>query len=272
MCRVFSIKPSSYYDWLKRGISNQQVHRNKCELLVRSAHQQRKQKYGHERLHSYLVEQGHTISQYMVRSIKQEHAIYCKTHKRYKVTTDSDHDKLVYDNVLNREFEPTAPNIAWCSDITYIWTNEGWLYLAGVKDLCTKEVVGYALGKRMTADLVCRALTMAITNQQPNKGLIVHSDKGSQYCSHAYHNIIRKHEFIGSMSRKGNCYDNAPIESFWGTLKNELVYHEIYETKQQANDDIIEYIELEYNQMRIQKGLGMRSPRQVRFDYFKQSA
>ena len=272
MCRVLSVKPSSYYDWLSRDLSEQQIHRNQCELLVKAAHSETKERYGFERLQAHLNGQGHDISPYMVRSIKEEHGIKCRRHKRFKVTTDSNHNKLVYDNVLNQQFDMQRPNQAWVSDITYIWTNEGWLYLAGVKDLYTKELVGYAINKRMTADLVCRALTMAIKNKRPAKGLIVHSDRGSQYCSHAYHKIIKQHQFTGSMSAKGNCYDNAPIESFWGTLKNELIYHKDYKTRFTAINDIIRYIELYYNQTRIQKGLGYKSPRQVWFDYYRQAA
>ncbi len=163
------------------------------------------------------------------------------------------------------------------SDITYFWTSEGWLYLAGVKDLYTKELVGYAINKRMTADLVCNALNMAINNKRLSSGLIVHSDRGSQYCSHAYHKIIKQHQFKGSMSGKGNCFDNAPIESFWGeehcsARKNELVYHQDYKTRFVAISDIIGYIKLYYNQTRIQKGLGYKSPRQMWFDYYRQSA
>ena len=228
MCRVLSVKPSSYYDWLSRDISEQQVHRNQCELLVKAAHSEMKERYGVDRLHAHLSKQGHNISLYMVRSIKEEHGIKCRRHKRFKVTTDSNHNKLVYDNVLDQRFDAKRPNEAWVSDITYIWTAEGWLYLAGVKDLYTKELVGYAINKRMTADLVCRALNMAIKNKRPTQGLIVHSDRGSQYCSHAYHKIIEQHKFTGSMSGKGNCYDNAPIESFWGVLKNELGCVDIY--------------------------------------------
>ncbi|WP_201620459.1 IS3 family transposase [Psychrobacter maritimus] len=238
MCRVLRVKPSSYYDWLSRDLS----------------------------------EQGHNISLYMVRSIKEQHGIKCRSHKRFKVTTDSNHNKLVYPNVLDQQFDAKRPNESWVSDITYLWTNEGWLYLAGVKDLYTKELVGYAINKRMTADLVCKALSMAIKNKRPNKGLIVHSDRGSQYCSHAYHKIIKQHQFIGSMSGKGNCFDNAPIESFWGILKNELVYHKDYKTRFAAITDIIRYIELYYNQTRIQKGLSYKSPRQVWFDYYRQAA
>ncbi|MGP5415342.1 IS3 family transposase [Psychrobacter faecalis] len=272
MCRVLRVKPSSYYDWLSRDLSDQQIHRNQSELLVKAAHNETKERYGVDRLHAHLSEQGHNISLYMVRSIKEEHGIKCRRHKRFKVTTDSNHHKLVYPNVLDQKFDAKRPNESWVSDITYIWTNEGWLYLAGVKDLYTKELVGYAINKRMTADLVCKALNMAIKNKRPNKGLIVHSDRGSQYCSHAYHKTIKQHQFTGSMSAKGNCFDNAPIESFWGTLKNELVYHQDYKTRFAAINDIIRYIELYYNQTRIQKGLGYKSPRQMWFDYYRQAA
>ena len=272
MCRVLKVKHSSYYDWLSRDISEQQIHRNQSELLVRAAHSETKSRYGADRLHAKLVEQGHDISLYMVRSIKEEHGIKCRRHKRFKVTTDSDHNKLVYPNILNQQFDAKRPNESWVSDITYIWTNEGWLYLAGVKDLYTKELVGYAINKRMTADLVCRALNMAVKNKSPSQGLIVHSDRGSQYCSHAYHKIIKQYHFKGSMSGKGNCFDNAPIESFWGILKNELVYHQDYKTRFTATNEITQYIELYYNQTRIQKGLGYRSPRQMWFDFYCQAA
>ena len=277
MCRVLRVKPSSYYDWLSRDLSDQQIHRNQSELLVKAAHNETKERYGADRLHAHLSEQGHNISLYMVRSIKEQHGIKCRRHKRFKVTTDSNHNKLVYPNVLDQQFDAKRPNESWVSDITYIWTNEGWLYLAGVKDLYTKELVGYAINKRMTADLVCKALNMAIKNKRPNKGLIVHSDRGSQYCSHAYHKIIKQHQFIGSMSGKGNCFDNAPIESFSGeehcsARKNELVYHKDYKTRFAAIIDIIRYIELYYNQTRIQKGLSYKSPRQVWFDYYRQAA
>ncbi len=277
MCRVLSVKPSSYYDWLSRDISDQQIHRNQSELLVRAAHSETRERYGADRLHAKLIEQGHDISLYMVRRIKEEHGIKCRRHKRFKVTTDSNHNKMVYPNVLDQQFDAKRPNESWVSDITYIWTNEGWLYLAGVKDLYTKELVGYAINKRMTADLVCRALNMAIKNKRPSKELIVHSDRGSQYCSHAYHKIIKQHQFTGSMSGRGNCFDNAPIESFLGekhcfARKNELVYHQDYKTRFTAISDIIGYIELYYNQTRIQKGLAYKSPRQVWFDYYRQAA
>ena len=249
MCRVLRVKPSSYYDWISRDISDQQIHRNQSELLVKAAHSETKERYGVDRLHAK-----------------------CRRHKRFKVTTDSNHNKLIYPNVLDQQFDASRPNESWVSDITYIWTSEGWLYLAGVKDLYTKELVGYAINKRMTADLVCRALNMTIKNKRPSQGLIMHSDRGSQYCNNAYHKIIKQHQLTGLMSGKGNCVDNAPIESFWGTLKNELVYHQDYKTRFTAISDNTQYIELYYNQTRIQKGLGYRSPRQMWFDFYHQAA
>ena len=203
MCRVLSVKPSSYYDWLSRDISDQQIHRNQSELLVRAAHSETRERYGADRLHAKLIEQGHDISLYMVRRIKEEHGIKCRRHKRFKVTTDSNHNKMVYPNVLDQQFDAKRPNESWVSDITYIWTNEGWVYLATVKHLYSKEIVGYALNKRMAADLVCQALSNAIKYKRPARGLIVHSDRGSQYCSYQYRQIIQKHGFAGSMSRKG---------------------------------------------------------------------
>ena len=223
MCKILNIRPSSYYDWLNRDISEQQIHRNHCELLVRAAHSETKQRYGYERLHAHLTNQGYDISKYMVRRIKQEHGIECKRHKRFKVTTDSNHDKLVYPNLLEQKFDASRPNQAWVSDITYIWTAEGWLYLAGIKDLYTKELVSYALNKCMTKDLVCHALNMAIRNKKPSKGLIVHSDRGSQYCSHAYSHIIAKHGFKGSMSRKGNPLQAQPSVLRFGQVSTGLL-------------------------------------------------
>ena len=194
--------------------------------------------------------------------------------------------------MLNQKFDAKRPNDSWVSDITYIWTDEVWLYLAGVKNLYTKELIGYAINKCMTADLVCKAFNMAIKNKGPSQGLIVHSDRGSQYCSHAYHNIIEQHEFKGSISDKGNCFGSAPIESFWGILKNDLIYHQDYKTRFTAINEITQYIELYYNEerlakycfaatqgksyarseTRIQKGLGYKSPRQVWFDFHRQAA
>lgn len=206
--------------------------------MVRAADSETLERYGVERLHAKLTERGCDVSLYMFRSIKEEHGIKYHRHKHFKVNTDSSHNKLVYPNVLDQQFDANRHNESWISDITYICTSKGRLYLAGVKDLYNKELVGYTINKRMTADLVCRALNMAIKNKRLSQGLIVHSDRCSQYCSHAYHKIIKQQQFIGSMSGKGICFDNAPIESFRGTLKNELGYHQDYKTRFTAINEI----------------------------------
>ncbi|KWT88140.1 putative integrase catalytic subunit [Candidatus Magnetominusculus xianensis] len=180
--------------------------------------------------------------------------------KRFKATTDSKHKLPVADNLLNRRFEATVPNQVWVSDITYIPTEEGWLYLAGHKDICSGKIVGYAMSDRMKKELVSRSLFKAVVSRRPGKGLIHHSDRGSQYCAHEYRKLLYQLGMVASMSRKGNCYDNAPMESFWGTLKNELVYHRHYKTRKEAIDDIAEYIEVFYNHQRTQARLGYLSP------------
>lgn len=272
MASLLNVSVSGFYDWLKRSLSKRVIRLVRHTILVKIAHRETRESYGYVRLSKYLQAQGLNISQSEVRQIKVANGLYCKRHKRFKCTTNSKHGKPVYENLLNQEFVMTAPNQAWVSDITYIWTAEGWLYLAALKDLYTKQVVGYSLGKRMTADLVCKALSMAIRNHNPEKGLIVHSDRGGQYCSHEYRKLLRKYDYQGSMSKKGDCYDNAPIESFWGILKNELVHHHHYQTREEAQIDIIKYIELFYNQRRIQKDLNFKTPNQMAADYFKLAA
>lgn len=272
MARLLHVSVSRFYDWLKRGMNKRLVQRNQQTILVKIAHEETKQSYGYIRLTKHLQAQGIKISTYAVRQIKKLNQLYCKRHKRFKRTTKSDHNQAIYANLLEQQFSMTKPNLAWSSDITYIWTAEGWLYLAAVKDLYTKQVVGYSLNERMTAQLVCNALTMAIRNQKPTKGLIIHSDRGSQYCSHEYRKILEKCDFQGSMSKRGDCYDNAPIESFWGILKNELVHHCNYKTRDEAKADITKYIVLFYNQRRIQKSLDFKTPNQIAENFYRLAA
>lgn len=272
MARLLNVSVSGFYDWLKPCLSQRKILSNQQTILVKIAHQKTNESYGYIRLTKYLQAQGIQISQYTVRCIKQQNHLYCKRHKRFKRTTNSDHKRSVYNNLLEQNFAVTAPNVAWVSDITYVWTAEGWLYLAALKDLCSKQVVGYSLSERMTSQLVCNALSMAIRNHKPSRNLIVHSDRGSQYCSKEYRNMLEKYGFEGSMSRKGDCYDNAPIESFWGILKNELVHHRNYKTREEAKADITKYIELFYNQQRIQKGLDFKTPNQMAEDFYKLAA
>ena len=203
MARLLKVSISRFYDWLKCCLSKRAIQRNQQMILVKIAHQETKESYGYIRLTKHLKAKGVEISEYAVRCIKKLNQLYCKRHKRFKRTTNSDHNRSVYNNLLEQHFTRNRPNIAWVGDITYIWTAEGWLYLAALKDLCSKQVVGYSLSERMTANLVCNALSMAIRNQKPPQGLIVHSDRGSQYCSHEYRNMIEKYGFKGSMSKHG---------------------------------------------------------------------
>lgn len=184
------------------------------------------------------------------------------------MTTDSRHNLPVAPNILNREFTAKAPGKVWVSDITYISTDEGWLYLAGVKDLFNGELVGYAMNERMTRHLVIQALFRATASKHPDKRLIAHLDQGSQYCAHDYQNLLQQFGMIASMSRKGDCYDNAPMESFWGILKTELVHHWRFKTRQQAIQEITEYIEIFYNRQRKQEKLGYLSPAQFSQQYY----
>lgn len=198
--------------------------------------------------------------------------LICKQKKAFKLTTNSAHDMPVADNLLAQDFTVNQPDKVWATDITYIPTGEGWLYLAGLKDLFNAEIVGYAMGARMTQELVLRALNHAIDNKRPAAGLIHHSDRGSQYCAHHYRQLQARHGMQTSMSRRGNCYDNAPIESFWGSLKNELVHHRQYRTRAEAEASIREYIEIFYNRQRRHSSLGYVSPAAFLQQFYQQKA
>jgi transposase InsO family protein len=232
----------------------------RLEVAIQAAHIRTRQTYGPERLQAELREDGFPAGVGRIKRLRKKLRLRCKQVRRFTTTTDSTHVLPVAENVLAQTFVAMRPNQTWVTDITYIPTTEGWLYLAGIKDLCTCEVVGYAMGARMTTDLVQEALRKALDTKRPAPGLIHHSDRGSQYCAQDYQAQLRQFGLTPSMSRKGNCYDNAPIESFWGTLKNELVHHRRYETREQARQEITEYIELFYNRQRRHSRLGNRSP------------
>jgi putative transposase len=195
-----------------------------------------------------------------VARIMKERGIRARTAKRFKVTTDSKHDRPVAPNVLDRAFEQTAPNQAWVSDITYVPTREGWLYLAAVEDLCTRKIVGWSMSERLTSRLVVDALEMAIQRQLPGEGLLSHSDRGSQYASEHYQELLKRSGIKCSMSRRGDCWDNAPMESLFATLKKELVHFEDYATRDAARESLFESIELFYNRVRRHSALGYKSP------------
>ena len=224
------------------------------------AHVRTRQTYGPERLQAELRADGFPAGVGRIKRLRKKLGLRCHQVRRFTTTTDSTHALPVAENILAQTFLATRPNETWVTDITYVPTTEGWLYLAGIKDLFTCEVVGHAMGARMTTALVSQALGAAVRAKHPCPGLIHHSDRGSQYCAQAYQDQLRQCGMTASMSRRGNCYDNAPMESFWGTLKNELVHHRRFETREQARREISEYIESFYNRQRRHSRLGNRSP------------
>jgi putative transposase len=260
MCRVLGASPSGYYRWLKRKPSKRAQEEGRLEVEIKAAHKRTRETFGPERLQRDLAEHGVKAGVCRIRRIRKKLGLRCKQKKKFKATTDSNHTLPVAENLLNQQFESTAPNRIWLTDITYIPTEEGWLYLAGHKDVFTGEIVGYAMGPRMTKNLVSQSLFRAVAAKGPVAGLIHHSDRGSQYCSHEYRKLLDQFHMRASMSRKGDCYDNAPMESFWGTLKNELVHHRRYGTRREAIREISEYIEIFYNRQRRQARLGYLSP------------
>jgi transposase InsO family protein len=260
MSYVLRVSKSGYYQWLHRKPSNRTLEEAKLEIEIKAAHKRTRQTFGPERLQHELKEQGVKVGICRIRRIRKKLGIRCKQRKKFRATTDSKHTFPVAENLLNQEFKATVPNEIWLSDITYIPTEEGWLYLAGHKDLFTGEVVGYAMGNRITKNLVSQSLFRAMAVKRPGSGLIHHSDRGRQYCSHEYQRRMDQFKMRASMSGKGDCYDNAPMESFWGTLKSELVHHSRYKTREEAIREITEYIEVFYNRQRRQARLGYQSP------------
>jgi transposase InsO family protein len=268
MSRTLDVSASGYYAWVKRPPSRRSREEARLEVEIKASHKRTRQTCGPERLQHDLAEHGVQVGVCRIRRIRKKLGIRCKQTKKYTVTTDSRHTLPVAANLLAQQFETATPNSVWVSDITYIPTDEGWLYLAGHKDLFNGEIVGYAMGERITKNLVSQSLFRAVAAKRPAEGLIHHSDRGSQYCSYEYQELLGQFEMRPSMSRKGNCYDNAPMESFWGTLKQELVHHRRYRTRQEAIQEITEYIEVFYNRQRRQARLGFLSPVAYTKKYF----
>ena len=266
--RVLSVSLSGFYDWADRPLSKHDQEEGRLEVEIKAADKRTRQTYGPERLQRDLAENGVKVGICRIKRIRKKLGIRCKQKKRFKATTYSKHNLPVAENLLNQQFEVSEPNKVWASDITYVPTDEGWLYLAGHKDLFTGEIVGYAMGERMTKNLVSESLFRALALKHPVKGLMHHSDRGTQYCSHEYRSILDQFELRVSMSGKGNCFDNAPMESFWGTLKQELVYHRHYGSRREAIQDIAEYIEIFYNRQRRQAKLGFLSPAAYEQKYY----
>jgi putative transposase len=257
---MLKVSLSGYYGWLDRPLSKRAREELRLELEIKAAHRRTRQTYGAERLQQELAEHGVRVGICRLKRLRRKFGIRCRQKKKFKATTDSRHKLLVAENLLGQDFKVWAPNKVWVSDITYVPTDEGWLYLAGHKDLFNGEIVGYAMGERLNRNLVSQSLLQAVTTRMPEKGLMHHSDRGSQYCSQEYRSLLKHFGLIASMSGRGNCYDNAPMESFWGIIKQELVHHRHYHTRWEAMVEITEYIEIFYNRQRLQAGLGYLSP------------
>jgi putative transposase len=260
MCQLLEVGRSGFYEYLKNKTSARTLENQYLKLKIKDIFMHNPSSYGSRRIRKLLQLEGIIISRRRVGKLMKQQNLYCKTKRKFKVTTDSKHNLPIAPNLLQRDFTATKPDKKYVGDITYIWTNEGWLYLAVVIDLFSRRVVGWAMNSHMRAELVNNALTMAIWSRKPQRGLLWHTDRGSQYASESHRSILKDHGIIQSMSRKGNCWDNAVAESFFHTLKTELTYHAKFVTREQAKKMLFEYIEVFYNRKRIHSANDYMAP------------
>ena len=267
MCQVLGVSRRNYYSAERRHEQHEPdpQHDELIEWVQKIADAS-DFTYGVRRMKRALNSLGYPVGKQRTRALMKEADVSVRRRRKYKVTTNSDHQQPVFDNVLSRDFDAQKPDQAYVSDITYIWTQEGWLYLAVVIDLFSRKVVGWSMASRMNAQLVCDALTMALWQRKPKAGLIHHSDRGSQYASRQFRQLLAQYKVTGSMSRKGDCWDNAVVESFFGTLKQERVQWRHYQSRHAAQQDILQYITMFYNSQRMHSYLGYKSPNQYEAD------
>ncbi len=260
MCKVLAVSRSGYWDWRKRDNSKREAKKNELIQKISKVHQGSRETYGSPRVYNVLKGMGEKCSKSTIERLMKDNGIRAKMKKKFKVTTDSKHNLPVAKNVIKRDFTAKGPNRLWCTDITYLWTVEGWLYLAVVLDVFSRKIVGWSMDKTMTQQLVTNALEMAVTGKNLKAGLIHHSDRGSQYAAENYRELLKNHKMTASMSRKGQCWDNAMVESFFHTLKTEHVYFEQFRTRAEAKSSVFEWIEVFYNKQRIHSALGFKTP------------
>lgn len=268
---MFSIERSGYYAWVARKPSERQLANKALDKKITSIFDAHKSRYGAPRLTKELNSLGEICSKNRVFRRMRYLGLKAKSKKKFKMTTDSSHNLPVAENLLNRDFTASEPNQKWVGDISYIWTGEGWLYLATVIDLYSRAVIGWSLQSTMSRNLVCDALMMALWRRGFPKKVLFHSDRGSQYCSQDYQSVLKHYGLICSMSRKGNCWDNSVAESFFHTIKTELIYNENYATREAAKQSIFQYIEVYYNRVRRHSAIGLISPMELE-NQFKMSA
>ena len=261
MCRVLAVSPAGYYAWRSRPQSRRSAANRRLVDDIKRVHRDTHGRYGSPRIHVELKAQGRGMSRGRIERLMRRYGIRAiMARPRRARTTDSHHDFPIAPNLLDRNFTAAAPNRIWLADITYVETDQGWLYLAAVMDLYSRRIVGWAMADHLRTELPLAALRMAISSQRPGAGLIHHSDRGVQYASADYRKLIQAEGFQASMSRKADCYDNAPMESFFHTLKTELVHHRRYATRAEASRDIFAYIEGFYNRTRRHSAIGYLSP------------
>lgn len=268
MCEVLGVSKSGYYDWKGRPESKQMKKKKEWTTEIKDIHEESHGIYGSPKITDQLEKRGFGVSSRTVQRIMKEQGIKSRTVKKFKVqTTDSDHNLRIYPNLVDQQFKKNSPGEVWVADITYIWTSEGWVYLASIMDLFSRKIIGFNMGSRITKELVIVALKRALVTQPPTEGLIHHSDRGSQYASNDYIDLLKEAEITISMSRKGNCYDNACIESFHSVAKREWIYHYKYHTRDEAIKSVFYYILCFYNETRTHSTNNYFSPNQKERNY-----
>lgn len=269
---MLGVSRSGYYRFTKRLPSQRLLEEERLIMKIKAIYEASRQTYGSPRIHAELKDQGETCSRQRVAKLMKKAGIMAKMTKKFKVTTKVNHKAKAAPNLLKQNFTAEHPNRRWAADITYVWTLEGWLYVACVLDLFSRKIVGLAMEERMTDDLVIAALEQALIHRSPSGDLVHHSDKGSQYTSRNFQKVLAQYHITASMSGTGNCYDNSAMESFFHTLKTEHVYFERYQTRKQAKKSIFEYIEIFYNRLRRHSTLGYKTPLAFEENYKQQSA
>jgi transposase InsO family protein len=260
MCKIFEVSSSGYYAWRKRDNSEREMMELSLVHKIEQIHHGSRETYGSPRVLRVLRGLGESCNKTKVERLMKKNGIRAKTKRKFRQTTDSKHNLPVVPNLLERNFSPEKANQVWASDLTYVWTREGWLFLAVIVDLFSRQIVGWSMDKTMTRELVLAALRQACFRRKPGTGLIFHSDRGSQYCSKDFRDALKQWHMLQSQSRKGDCWDNAVVESFFHTLKTEALFHEDFKTRAQAECFIFEWIEAFYNRERIHSTLGYMSP------------
>jgi len=260
MCRMLDVSCSGFYDWLSRSPSQRALQNTELAVKIKAIFDKEKSRVGAKRIAKRLRLEGNFVGRHRVARIMRLHGLRARGARKYKATTNSNHRLPVAPNLLQQNFSASKPNEKYVSDITYIWTSEGWLYLAVVMDLYSRMVIGWALSERMTSTLVIDALQMALWRRKKPRGVIVHSDRGSQYCSHDYQKMLADNGLICSMSKRGDCYDNAAMESWNGSFKVEAIHGEALMTRELTKNHVFEYIDVYYNRQRLHSTLGYLSP------------